>query len=132
MRSRTGSLAGAVVVAALVAGCGGGGGGGHYSASATQSCLEGQGLNVSREDADYIALDAAEGGYFVTVGGTGVDVSFERSADDARRTQAGYRLFAGALDAPVKDVLFRKGNVVLAWEDRPTDQERQSVEDCLA
>ena len=59
-------------------------------------------------------------------------MAFERTDNDPRRTEASYKLFAGvAGDVPTSDVLFRMGNVVMAWDAAPLDAERSLIEDCL-
>jgi hypothetical protein len=135
-RAPRGWLAVPLLAVALAAGCGGGGGK-TYSASETQACLEravtaAPGFaavsDVSREDADYIALDAINGGYFVTVGQTGVNVSFYRNGDDPGDALRAYTALGGSEGAK----LYRKGNAVLAWDDTPTDDEKAAVDGCLA
>jgi hypothetical protein len=80
---------------------------------------------VNREDADYIALAAVNGGYLVHVGETAVNVSFYRNASDA--TASEYSAFAST-----SSTLYTKGNAVLAWDDTATDTEKATVEGCLA
>jgi hypothetical protein len=122
---------------AAVSACGGGGGR-LYDASETQACLEravtaAPGLaavsDVSREYADYIARDAVNGGFVVTVGETQVNVSFYRTGDDANdRIRAYHTVFGRSEGAK----LYRKANTVLAWDDTPTAEEKAAVDGCLA
>ena len=58
-----------------------------------------------------------------------LNLSFERSAREARQTVAGYAIYAG--HTPRRDLLFREGDVVLVWNRPPTPREQRSVESCL-
>ena len=115
----------ALAVGLLGAGCGGGSS--FYDDRETSTCLEGRGLAVSHEDADYIALAAINGGYLVSVGETRVNVSFYRNGDDARQNLKAYEVFGGE----VGDTLYAKDNAVFAWDDTPTSDEKESVDGCL-
>lgn len=125
----------AVILAALVivllVGCGGGGA--SYSLDSTASCLEGKGATVSTDDddLDYVAQDAGEGALDAEVRGNEVTIVFERSGGDAERTEAAYKVFAGAFDTSVEDILERRGNVVIVWDKTPDEGESGVVDECL-
>jgi hypothetical protein len=113
-------------------GCGGGGA--SYALDDTVSCLQGNGISVStdEDDLDFVAQDAGEGALEAEIGENTVTVAFERSENDAKRTEAAYKIFAGALDTPVEDILNRRGNAVVAWENTPSDFESSQLDDCLS
>lgn len=115
----------AAVLVAVLSGCGGKST--VYDASATQACLVAHGMTVSHDDADYIAIAAANGGYMVTVGATSVDISFERDGHGAETTLNAYQALGGTDAATV----YSKGNAVFSWDDTPTSDERAAVDDCL-
>lgn len=120
------TLAITLLLLAAVAGCGGGKSS-LFDAIETQACLERNGVRVDRADADYIALDAVNGGYLVTVGQTKVNVSFYRNSSDAHDHLRPYEAFGGSQGPK----LYTKGNALLAWDDTPTDDEKTTVDGCL-
>jgi len=117
---------------AVAAGCGGGSGGGeHYSADATASCLAENGASVdpgNRVDVLAIRSGAEEGAVRAKFGSKELILSFSADADAAQDVQSAYEPFS---DSNVVGDLERKGNAVLAWTDSPSDDERQTAEDCL-
>jgi hypothetical protein len=120
-----------LLLAGVVAGCGGGGT--SYSLEDTVSCLRTDGVQVSTDDddLDYVAQDAGEGALYAEMEPNSVTVVFERTAGDAKNTEAAYKLFAGAFDTSVEDTLQRHGNAVVLWDKTPTEDEATQVEDCL-
>jgi hypothetical protein len=119
-----------LVVVLVLAACGGGG---SFQRDATADCLRDAGADVSttKDDLDYVAQAASGGGIYAKVDGTAVTVSFDRTEQDAERTEAAYKVFADAFDSPVDDILKRKGNAVLMWDATPTGEQSSTVEDCL-
>ena len=98
----------------------------------TAACLGENGSIVSTDskDLDYIAQDAAGGAIDGAVDRRDYTLVFERTANDAKRTLAAYKVFASASDtvfgaeAPIDDLLSRESNVVVVWDDEPTDRYR--------
>ena len=109
-----------------VAGCGGGEADPRYSASATRTCLERSGAQVSSEDAEYVAQGDVSRGYEVAFEHIRLSMAFERTSAVAATTAASFeKYFRG--DGKVQ----REGNTVLAWDRRPSDGERSEIESCL-
>jgi hypothetical protein len=121
----------AVVVVAVCAGCGGGRE--HYELGALRSCAEDAPNVMVDDDAtlDYVAEDATGGAVALIVTGSNVTVALGRTENDAKRIASAYRLFAEAFDTPVDDIVYRRGNAVVVWENTPTDLERELLEACL-
>jgi hypothetical protein len=119
-------------ILALAAGCGGGGSS-TKSVDEVSSCLRDSGAQVStsQDDLDYVAQDATLGALKADIGATSVTVTFDRTEGDAKRTEAAYKIFAGALDVPIDDVLARQGATVVIWDDAPSDDEASQLGSCL-
>jgi hypothetical protein len=77
-------------------------------------------------------MGAKRGALRVEVDGNGVDVVFERSANDAKSTEDNYGLAAFFVAVPPDDLLDRKGNVVLMWIAKPTADQKAKVNGCLS
>jgi hypothetical protein len=104
----------------------GGGGGGSYSLDATKSCLEGKNLSASssQDDLDVLAAQAGEGGLYVEFSETqNANVAFERGETDAKNTEAAYKVFVEGFGGEVGDTIKRKGNVVIAWNKEPSEDD---------
>jgi hypothetical protein len=115
------------------AACGSSGGSTSYTAAATRGCLTGKGARVSTADADFIAQDAINGGYQVTIGKNNANVSFYRSGGDAGQAMASYKVTAKAFGInPSGNELYSRANAVIAWDNEPTDRQRSTVDDCLS
>ena len=101
----------------------------HYTRSATVACLDRQFvvpklLGGSSRD--------REGAINATVDESRVIVNFDRTAGDAKRTMLAFEAQAEAAGEPTTDeVLERRANAVILWDQVPTDEERELVEDCL-
>ena len=107
----------------LAAGCGGGEAA--YSPFATRDCINTHsGMTITKEkaDLDYLAMEASDA-YGVAVGGNFATVAFNRTPGDAKRMQGAYKVFGTAFDSPVDDILSTKGNVIVLWENTPTDEQ---------
>jgi hypothetical protein len=119
------------VVAAIVVGIFEltGGAGKSYSVDASASCLTVAGVAVdeNRDDLDFIAMDAGEGAFEADLGSNTATVVFERSSG-AEGTAKQYGLFAKAFGGGNID---RHGNLVVAWDNTPTDDERATIDGCL-
>lgn len=61
-----------------------------------------------------------------------VTLAFENTNADAKRRQAGYKLFSDAFNSPVDDILSRHRNVVVLWERTPSSSDVESVTGCLS
>lgn len=93
----------------------------HYSVAIALPCL----------DASYTATRATEGRYHaVHVLGAWLNISFEKSTNDALRTATEAKVYA--IEPPPDDTVFREGNVVLVWDRPPTTKQRTRVDNCLA
>ena len=113
---------------------GGNGGGGDYAFAASRDYVEqseAKEVITNRDELDYVAEDAGEGAFAITTETNRATVLFERTENDARRTEEAYRLFLEAFASEIDDLLSRDGNVVVLWDKTPTDEERELLEDCL-
>jgi hypothetical protein len=93
--------------------------------------LQGVQVSTSAGRLDAIARDADGGALRAQVAGDTAIVAFQRSEDDAKRTETAYR--RALLDAgkPVRYLLRRNRNAVVVWDRNPADDSRTAVEDCL-
>lgn len=124
-----------VVAASVVAlvGCGGSADT-PYSLAQTKACLqESQAVTFPDDQSGDLIADGAPGGSLVAdfAGGNSVTIAFGRSAEDAKRMRAAYKLFADAFDTPIDDIFFVDRNVAYGFENTPTDSESAAVRDCL-
>jgi hypothetical protein len=128
-------LRGAVIAATVVGlACGCGGGGEHYELGAFRSCADdAPGVTID-DDAtlDYLAEDASGGAVALSVTGTVVTVAFGRTENDAKRMASTYKLFAEAFETPIDDILYRRGNTVVIWDETPTERDRDRLDACLS
>lgn len=120
----------ALAAALLAAGCGGDGEPELYQLEPTRACLEEAGHDVSMDDLDFVASTATGGAFRADAAENEVTVTFGESEDEAERTAAAYRNFAGPT-IDIEHVLFRRANAVLLWGAPPGDEERAPVEACL-
>jgi hypothetical protein len=109
------------------------GSGANYSAAASADCLRAAGVAVDarRADLDYIAQKAGEGAFEAHVGGNSVTVVTERSAGDAKNTEAAYALFVARAGGENSGLLARARNAVIVWDKTPRGDERATVDHCL-
>ena len=126
MRPRLAMLA-ALAITVLVAGCGGEST--IYAQHATANCLTQwrAPVSTSTDDLDYVAQDASGGG----IAGDGYTIALGATVNDAKRLEAAYKVFAAALDSPTDDILYRRANAVILWDDTPDDSDREDIEKCL-
>jgi hypothetical protein len=105
----------------------------HFSLAATDLCLRQHGLATSTQaaDLDYIAQDAGEGAIEAKLATNGVTLAFDRTPDDAGRTEGAYRAASTAFGASAKGILDRRGNVTLVWDNTPTGKEHAAIRGCL-
>ena len=126
-------LKGLVLVVALfglvLTGCGGGKS--NYSIQPTKACLDGKGLTTSsdRQDLDAPAANARGGGLYVFLSDRDwVTIAFEPTEDDAKDAErTALTLVEGSPNA-----IMRKGNVVMNWAAKPSDDQSSTVESCLS
>lgn len=117
----------------LAAGCGGGDST-SYSSARVRDCVDdtaGIEVTAERQDLDAVMEDAEAGAFKVTVDGEDVSLAFSETEGDARRMAATLEVFATAFNAPVDDILERRGNLVILWENTPTDEQRDALGGCL-
>jgi hypothetical protein len=93
--------------------------------------LHGVRVSTNANRLDSIAREADGGALRAQVAGDSAIVAFERSEDDAKRTEAAYRRVLTAADKPVTYLLRRNRNAVVVWDRDPGDDSRTAVEDCL-
>jgi hypothetical protein len=118
-----------LALALTAAGCGGGSSA-TYHAKAASSCIAKQ-ATVNEKDSDFISARASDGTFSASVAGTRVVLGFFGTIDDAKKAESDYKAAAAAFPVPIKDVLFRKGNVTMAWDEKPTSAQKSVVVDCL-
>jgi hypothetical protein len=116
-------------LALIAAGCGGGSTT-IYDAERTSACIAKE-ATVDEKDSDFVSARASGGTYSATVGGTRVVLGFFGTVGDAKKAESAYKSAAAAFPAPIGDVLFRKGNVTMAWDEKPTSSQKSVVVDCL-
>ena len=126
MRFRTYLLA--LIAAALVAGCGGGNdtqADVEALASCMESALPSYEVSTDQDSLDLISAGAGVGGVQIRTDQQEIQLSAERTADDADDTATQYESFGGG------DVQ-TTGTVVAAYNNEPTDEESGAVEGCLS
>jgi hypothetical protein len=126
-----GLLALAVALSLAAAGCGGGTT--HYFKAVFADCVSGSTsytVDTNPSNQDFVAQSAGEGGATVTMNGNQrATLYFERTATDADRTA--HSLTLNALSGNVKDLMSRKGNVVIVFDKSPTSTEKSTIVNCL-
>ena len=121
-----GYLAVAAALALIGAAVGCGGDSTKYSRAASQRCLKEAGAKPDPDAIDEVAASAAQGAFAVQFEGNFVTLAFDNSVDDAEQTMEQFeQLRTGG------SFLERKGTVVLSWDNEPTDDQRETIEDCL-
>ena len=116
----------AMLAAALAAaGCFGGDDDTRYSHTDTQQCLEQAGVDADPGNADEVGGSADEGALGVTFPNNFVTIAFDSTVETAKGTEEQYGVteIAGHVE--------RKGTVTLAWDNEPSDEERERVDSCL-
>jgi hypothetical protein len=93
--------------------------------------LHGARVSTSAHGLDAIAKHAGAGALRARVGVDSATVAFERTEDDATRTERAYARVVAAAGKPAKYVLFRNRNAVVVWDDLPGDDARTTVDACL-
>lgn len=97
-----------------------------YSLPASERCLKDAGLKPDREAVDEVAASAGQGAFALQLEGNFVTVAFDDSVDAADQTAEQFRdLGTGG------SFIERKGTAVLSWDNEPTGDQRDKVEDCL-
>lgn len=122
------------VIALAVSGCGLFGEDVPPTPGSFSACLSATGYSSSTDpdDVDPIARAAGVGAVWAEIGTNQVVVVFERSDDDARRTEEAYDSSAGGTaDGEQADTVTRDGSVVLHWESPPSAADATVVDDCL-
>ena len=127
----------AIVVALFLVGCGGGEDGGSedlakgkvFEVAELQSCLRKARFTIQPRDTESgIDFSARSRSGLVNV-----DIGVERGPEDAVAREEAWRKLAE--QAEVEDIdayYFRYGNVVVAYEQVPSDSDRAPVERCLS
>jgi hypothetical protein len=108
-----------------------------YNLDATASCVSTQSavasISTSKDDLDFIAQSALGGAIYVNYhSGNDANVSFERTVSDAKRSYKAYKAVGVLIAGGVRDLLEERNNVVIAFTDAPTSQERDAITSCLA
>jgi len=129
---RAWSLIVILYLAVMAGGCGGGREPALYTLGPTAECLERFAIvRIDPSALDPFALEAGAGAFEVETG-SGVTVSFARSDGEAQRVEGRYRDALRTISAvPVDDILDRRRNAVLRWENTPTAYERERIARCL-
>lgn len=105
-----------------------------YTLGPTESCLEdAEDVSVSDRDhdVDVLARTASGGALRVRFDHNGLVISFGENEQEAERRQRRYLRVAGGT-IPVQDLLERQQNVVLLWEQKPSEEQRELVDGCLS
>ena len=118
--------AGTALSISLLTACAGGGGS-NSSLDDTVSCLKSSGVSVST---DRVAEDEGRIGANLDRSWNTATIHFERSQDDADRTEATYYESWSDLDSGVPDLL-RYRTVVVAFSEPATEEEVAQIVDCL-
>ncbi len=97
------------------------------------ACLSATGYSSSTDpdDVDPIARAAGVGAVWAEIGTNQVIVVFERSDDDAKRTEERYTSEAKG-EAPAEGTMIRDGSTLQRWESPPSTAEASVVEECLS
>ena len=115
-------------LAAAAAGCGGSDT--HlFTLSKTRDCVVGKGARIGG-GLDFIASTATGGAFKARLGSNSVTAVFGETEEDARQIELAYTRAAGK-NIGIGDVLARRLNVVLLWREHPSDEQLQTVADCL-
>jgi hypothetical protein len=117
-----------LTLALLPAGCGGSDTK-LFTPAKTRSCLVGKGAAIGGP-LDFIASTATGGAFKARVARNRVTVVFGETQEDARQIAFAYTRAAGR-NIGIGDVLARRLNVVLLWNEHPTDEQLGVVADCL-
>ena len=120
-----------LVLAALavaVAGCGGSGSD-LFSLAKTRACVADKGARIGGP-LDFIASTATGGAFKARLGTNTVTIVFGETEEDARQIELAYTRAAGQ-NIGIGDVLARRLNVVLLWREHPSDEQLETVADCL-
>lgn len=122
-----------LALALAVAGCGGGGSATVYTAEATKSCLQQDGVEIVPVDeaSDFVAASALAGSLGARLALNRVTIAFGRDDAEGVLIEKAYAQY-GSKDVPIAEVLERKGNAVLLWAGAPTTQDGEAVRSCLA
>ncbi len=118
-------LVAALAVSFVAAGCGGGGDETRYSRTETQRCLEQAGVGADPGNADEVGGSADEGALGVTFPNNFVTIAFDTTVENAKGTEEQYGV------TEVAGHVERKGTVTLAWDNEPSDEERDRIDSCL-
>jgi len=119
----------AVAVAVLVPGCGDQA---SYSRAKSRACLQGKDVRIGGK-LDFVA-STATGGAFVAHfdDGNFATVLFGENESDAEELESAYQRFAFPnVKEGLPDVLRRDRNAVLLWHEHPSDDDLDTVSDCL-
>jgi len=117
---------------AFTAACGGGEG--EATRESLASCLREADAEVSTnvEDLNSIAApDSGGEGLIVTLEENTASIAVMRSADDARGLLDSTARVYDAVGLFPTDLLRQYGNVAVAWGETPTENETETLEDCV-
>ena len=119
----------AVAVAVLATGCGDQA---SYSRAKTRACLERNDLRIGGK-LDFVASTAPDGAFVVHLeDGNFATVLFGENEGDAEELESAYQRFAFPnVKEGLPDVLRRDHNAVVLWHEHPSDEDVQTLSDCL-
>ena len=116
-----------VAIVVLAAGCGGKA---NYTRAKTRACLA-EHARIGGK-LDFVASTATGGAFVAHLDGNFVTVLFGEDESDAEELEGAYQRFAFPnVRVGLPDVLRREGNAVMLWHEHPSDDELETVEDCL-
>jgi len=119
----------AVAVAVLVPGCSGES---SYTRPKTRACLERNDVRIGGK-LDFVASTATDGAFVAHLDdGNFATVLFGDNQNDAEELESAYQRFAFPnVKQGLPDVLRRDRNAVLLWHQHPSDEDVQTLSDCL-
>lgn len=123
------SLLLAVAVAVLVGGCGSQA---NYSRAKTRACLESNDVRIGGK-LDFVASTATDGAFVAHLDDRNfATVLFGEDESDAEELESAYHRFAFPnVKEGLPDVLRRDRNAVLLWHQHPSEDDLQTISDCL-
>jgi hypothetical protein len=100
-----------------------------FARADTRACLVDKGAKIGGR-LDFIASTATGGAFKARLSKNSVTVVFGQTEEDARQIEFAYER-AAAPNVGVGDILARRLNVVLLWREHPTDEQLETIADCL-
>jgi hypothetical protein len=121
-------LAAAAGATVALAGCGGGGTSEAWALGPTRECLKTEGARLVPITGDFVASTATNGALKVKLPYNNATIVFGADDDEAERLRMAYARF-GPRNYVAPTELNR--NALIVWSVGPSDQEAQTVRECL-